>query len=583
MKKPSIHQHLFAAAGMVACVVMAQAAVPAAPEDKPAATNDMDALHDSIQREATRQDQISAGIVELNRELRVFIQDLETNQIYKDVEGPTVSTAVSKLDDTNDDFVRGAAGSLRSAADQPEARHDQLASASGDIKSAIDVLTELMKLTDSYRGQSLLEEEVGHIIRSMEEAIEKSAKLDQEMAEGTQPEARRFDELAAEQEKIAARTESLRELLRQAEKDAFTDTEKERLAHVADVMSENPADSSMRKAGQDIREGDMVSALGEQHQALEGMQKLSEALKKPEESMRAEVKKSMENILAEQAQLRERTEAMDKAEMANKAEDLQGEQKELMDRLAELAQGEPMPKAPPSNATKAKGPDPEEPAPPTEGGAEDGGEGKKGGGSNTGAGQGSKKSPPRDRPPMEGGAPGQKPGGMGSAPQEKAQQALAQQEKAEQALAKKDQAAAATAQREAEQALAEAIEQMSDEQADGMPLADAESQPGEGKPGEGKPGEGKPGEGKPGEGKPGEGKPGAGKPGQGKPGKGTMPGKGSSGIASKNVYGVAPEDDETTWQPLNDEDRAGLGENFARELPREYRDMLKAYYEQLAK
>ena len=121
-----------------------------------------------------------------------------------------------------------------------------------------------------------------------------------------------------------------------------------------------------------------------------------------------------------------------------------------------------------------------------------------------------------------------------------------------------------------------------------MPPSDAEFQPGEGepgegKPGEGKPGEGKPGEGKPGEGKPGEGKPGEGKPGEGKPGKGTKPGKGSSGIASKNVFGVAPEDDQATWQSLDDVDRAGLGENFSRELPREYRDMLKAYYEQLSK
>jgi uncharacterized low-complexity protein len=530
MNQPARHPHPSTTAGVFVCLLLAQGIVHAAPEEKPVVTNDNAVLQESIKREAARQDRVSTGIVDLHAELRGFIEDMETNRIYKEVEGKTLTTAAGKLDAANNDFVRSAAGSLHNAADQPVARRDQLASAGGDIKGAIGELTALMKLTKAFLGNDQLDSEVEQIIRSLEEAIEKSTKLGQEMAEGKQPEARRFDELAAEQDKIAARTESLREMLRQSAKDSVTATEQEKLTRAEDVMSEKPADRSMRKAGKDIRESDIASAVNEQKKALEGMQELAKALKNPEESALAEVKKSLEKILEEQAKLRERTEAMDKPEMAEKAEDLQREQKELMDRLVELAKSEP----------------------------------------------------------MEDGAPGQKPSGMNGEPQKMAQQALAQQEKAEQALAEQDQPAATAAQREAEQALSEAIEQISNEQVEQMPPSDAEFQPGEGepgegKPGEGKPGEGKPGEGKPGEGKPGEGKPGEGKPGEGKPGKGTKPGKGSSGIASKNVFGVAPEDDQATWQSLDDVDRAGLGENFSRELPREYRDMLKAYYEQLSK
>lgn len=38
----------------------------------------------------------------------------------------------------------------------------------------------------------------------------------------------------------------------------------------------------------------------------------------------------------------------------------------------------------------------------------------------------------------------------------------------------------------------------------------------------------------------------------------------------------------STWEPLNTRERAALSENFARELPLEYRSMLKAYYRALA-
>ena len=37
------------------------------------------------------------------------------------------------------------------------------------------------------------------------------------------------------------------------------------------------------------------------------------------------------------------------------------------------------------------------------------------------------------------------------------------------------------------------------------------------------------------------------------------------------------------WQVLGQRERAALNENFARELPLEYRDLLKDYYERLAR
>jgi len=53
-------------------------------------------------------------------------------------------------------------------------------------------------------------------------------------------------------------------------------------------------------------------------------------------------------------------------------------------------------------------------------------------------------------------------------------------------------------------------------------------------------------------------------------------------IARVAVDGELPEDRRVEWEVLGRRDRAALNENFARELPLEYRDLLKDYYERLA-
>jgi hypothetical protein len=53
-------------------------------------------------------------------------------------------------------------------------------------------------------------------------------------------------------------------------------------------------------------------------------------------------------------------------------------------------------------------------------------------------------------------------------------------------------------------------------------------------------------------------------------------------FVSDIVAGEAPKDKKTEWQVLGNRDRAALNQNFARELPLEYRGTLKNYYERVA-
>lgn len=57
----------------------------------------------------------------------------------------------------------------------------------------------------------------------------------------------------------------------------------------------------------------------------------------------------------------------------------------------------------------------------------------------------------------------------------------------------------------------------------------------------------------------------------------------SAGFIADFVSGETPNDKRTEWQVLAERNRAALNQNFARELPLEYRGLLKNYYERVAK
>ena len=57
----------------------------------------------------------------------------------------------------------------------------------------------------------------------------------------------------------------------------------------------------------------------------------------------------------------------------------------------------------------------------------------------------------------------------------------------------------------------------------------------------------------------------------------------TASFVSDFVSGEAPKDQRTEWEALGNRNRAALNQNFARELPLEYRGTLKNYYERIAK
>ena len=57
----------------------------------------------------------------------------------------------------------------------------------------------------------------------------------------------------------------------------------------------------------------------------------------------------------------------------------------------------------------------------------------------------------------------------------------------------------------------------------------------------------------------------------------------AAGFISDFVSGEAPKEQRSEWKVRGERNRAALNQNFARELPLEYRGLLKNYYERVAK
>ena len=56
----------------------------------------------------------------------------------------------------------------------------------------------------------------------------------------------------------------------------------------------------------------------------------------------------------------------------------------------------------------------------------------------------------------------------------------------------------------------------------------------------------------------------------------------SAGYIADFASGEAPKDQRAEWKVRGDRNRAALNQNFARELPLEFRGLLKNYYERVA-
>jgi len=496
-------------------------------------------------REAERQEGVSGDMTRLVDDFRSLVADLKSNGVFTEAEGDAYVAMADDLGQTDQGHVRVAADHLRRAGADYEGRASHVNAAEGEIKIALEQLTDLLRQANALRAGELIAGELAEIIKAQEKITEQSAEVGRELLQGKAAPSRDPKELAREQQKIAERAVGLQRLFKEALGEEMPPDALEKLTKAAQLMDQGNVTGLLQDASRSLDRKDMIPAVTGQKEALNILKEMARLLSDYGNPLTPEEQQALDDLLKDQRELREQTEAMSPDQFKEKSDDLQLAEMNLIDRLNGLPTGEePAPGTPPTG---------EPPAP---------------------------NSPSEDGEPN----PGQTEDAM-----EQAAVALGQQQQQE----------AVAAMLTAEQGLMAAK--------GGSPM------PGQGKGPEG-PGEGggksdivqKPGQGEahgespsPGQGKgppgdladKGQGKGQVKGQGQNKGGlarntPGSRPANPTAGdrqFQPTGVYGERPDGDRSFWSSLSRQERSALSQSFARELPREYRDMLQAYYERLSR
>lgn len=490
------------------------------------------AAEDQIARESDVQTRVSDEMAHLVREFGDLVDDVKSNQVSKQADAGTLEGMKKSLESTDKNRVRVAASELRKAVDNDSSRSSHVKEAAVQVNHATTELTNLLRQANWLMLEDTILQAIQEIIRDQQGVAHSTARTGREQLQ-QQPLSADPVQLAQGQRQIVKRVKRLKETMQQALLEELADKVRERLQQAQKIGEEKLLEQKVLKAVDDLDKVDMTDAFQEQQQALAILAEMADAISDIQRPASDADMAALKKLLADQTELRKKTESLSPSDFQNAAAQLQLDQLNLAKELPQT---------------------------------------------------------PKDSP-------------------ESSQTSKAADKMAEAAnnLEKIDQKAAVAEQMEAEAALGKAIEEGvgpgpgvpgakgdagTDDKGDGDSDKDEE---GRGNDGKGKKGKGK---------KPGPPKPDS-EPGDQEPKENTEPDENAAIVPAlaKNmptrskvepkagerlfektkVEGKIPQGSDSTWTSLSRKERESLSENFARELPREYRDMLKVYFEELSK
>ena len=565
---------------------MPAAAVPKAAAPDAAALRDIE----KILQEASRQEQVSGAMAGAIADFRKLVNDLQANALLTEAKGEELVAVAETLDATDRSNVRVAAGKLRDAGRDSAGRQKNLSSAETEIQTALERLQALLRQANALQAGEMVNALIAKIIEEQERVTAKSTDLGKELLAEAATLSQQPEDLAREQQRVADRAAQLEDLLKKALADEMTASGRERLREAATIMEEERVRGRLGVAAESVRTKDLMHAVAEQKLALDALRRMAKALSPDAPVLTQETREKLSEILKAQSDLRDKTAKLPKDQFDKAAPDLQLLQKDLENRLKEALKAMQESKLNAKAADEKKGgkaPDEKK-----------GGEGKVNNKSNqeiaakpfeskmqgnaTGGFGKAGDNPPPSKPREEGGSDPTDKAGAGP------EKAMVEADKA---LSQKQQENAVTAQRNAEQALQDMLKAMEQQllaQQQRPPKKQTGNQPMNARPSKpqknAQPTAGPP------------------SPNQAPPPEDDQdqqakndpdllpmpappdPGtKGRKDFVKTGVYGARPANEHSQWDPLSRGERDALSQNFARELPREYRDMLRAYYEKLAR
>jgi hypothetical protein len=544
----------------------------------PAGGSDLESLQsmEKILREAQRQERVSGDMMRTIRDFRQLVVELQSNGMLEEAKGAEMVALAETLDATDRTNVKVAAEKLRDAGKSAAASKTNLTAAEAEIQTALDKLQALLRDANALQASEMLNGLLTRIIEQQAQLTEKSTGVGKELLAEVENLSQRPEDLSKEQERVAGLTAQLEELLKEAVKNETTAVIKLRLMDAATIMEEERVRGRLGVAAESLGARDFMYAVAEQTAALKALRDMAKALSPDASLLNSANIATINAIRTDQTNLLEKVKNMTDEEFKKKANDLLLAQKELEKRLKDALAA--MKNAKPGGGKKPdKVPEGSVNNPPTADVKAKPFESKMKGNATGGFGKAGDNPPP----------PGERKEG-GSDPTDKAgagpEKAMVDAQKD---ISQKDQPQAMADMKKAADDLGKIADEIAKAimKQGGPKVALAVKPGGKAKPDpNGKPASAPSKDPPPPNQEPPD--PNAKIP---PPSLEVTPAPPDPKAVGKRefmvtgVYGVRPAGGTSDINTLASRDRDSLGDNFARELPREYRDMLKAYYETLAR
>lgn len=296
---------------------------------------------DAIGKQAAKQDHIREQMQSLTGSFQALVADMHSNEDLSDKKAQEIARLVDGITQTDANHVRKAAELLRQAyaeelARNITARKDSLGGAEDHARNAVNRLNALLRMAKALRAAEMINAELDTVILAQDALMADTTRVGKEILAGQEKLSLDPGKVGQDQESLADRASGLKELLHVALSEETTSAGVGPLKRAMAFLDAEKIDARMHMASRNIEQRDMLPGLAEQKEALLALKELVKILGQDDVAYRKDLLSKARDILAGETKLRAALEGMNDDQFKDQAAQVNTEQKNLDGQLEEL-------------------------------------------------------------------------------------------------------------------------------------------------------------------------------------------------------------------------------------------------------
>ncbi len=288
--------------------------------------------------EQRRQESVRRSLTDVTQDIDWLVEQLQANQMFDEAGGQKVTGMNTTVREVESEHVPGAADALRLARSRDIDRTVHLAKAEVEIQTTIDKLDRLLGSEQMSLESDLLAVQLKAVVQAEKELRRQTADWGKQLL--TEPEAamEAKQPLTQAQEAVHEQLEEFKDALAEAKENQTDPAAKENFERIEKMLEEERPDRDMQQAARDIDDEKPISAVENQDQAIASLENLEKELTEGQVDPYEQLKQmhdSLERIVSEQQQLQDQVESSAKnpEDFEQQQPEMRADQQQLTDDL----------------------------------------------------------------------------------------------------------------------------------------------------------------------------------------------------------------------------------------------------------